>query len=268
MNGKKQTPQAKRPKRKKNDWIVIVDVPMLLRVCAVVLMAALALVSLFFVVRRVLPVREFSVVGISPYESAEIIAASGVKRGDLLYSLDENKIEARILEKCPYLISVKIEPIFPNKLRFEVSARNARWYIDVEGSKYALDTNLAVIDETGNAHGLTKLILPNLREVIGGDVPQFGDSDTERKKTLETIAVIRSSSLFPRLTEVDLESRWDIRLVVDGVFSVVMGDRSDLEAKLKVLERILTEEMPQNCVGGSLDISNPELPTAKWETAS
>ena len=104
-------------------------------------MAALAVVSLLLVVRRVLPVREFSVEGISPYESAEIVAASGVKRGDLLYSLDEEEIEARILERCPYLVSVKLEPVFPGKLRFEVSARTARWYIDVAGAKYALDSN-------------------------------------------------------------------------------------------------------------------------------
>jgi hypothetical protein len=149
-----------------------------------------------------------------------------------------------------------------------VSARTARWYIDVAGAKYALDSNLAVIDEIGNTEGLTRLILPNLKEVIGGDVPEFGESDTERKKTLEAIAVIRSSSLFPRMTEVDLESRWSIGLVVDGTFTVVVGERSDMEAKLKVLERILTEKMPENCVGGALDVSDPEQPTAKWEIAS
>lgn len=226
----------------------------------------LAVVSLFSVIdvlKRSFTVKEFSVVGISIYEGAEIVSASGVKRGDRLYSLDEDAIEARILEKCPYLADVNVKAVFPDELRFEVEGKNARWYIDVSGDLYALDADLVVLDEVTKTDGLTKLVLPNVKSVLSGSVPEFSASETELKKTLEVIAVIRGSAFQSRLTEVNLESRWDIRLVVDGSYTVIMGDMSDFDAKLLAVEEILTKNLPENCVGGELDVSIPQNPAFK-----
>lgn len=255
--------QKRRKARRKSDWIVIVDVPKLLRFLALTVMSVLAVLSILQVVKRVLPVREFSVVGISVYEPLEIVSASGVRRGDLLYLLDEDEIEARILEECPYLLSAKVKPIFPNKLRIEIEGRNAQWYIDVSGTKYALDSDLVVLDEVGKTDGLTQLLLPNVKSVMCGSVPKFSESDTELKKTLEVIAAIRQCSFRSRLTLVDLESRWDIRIQVDGAYEVLMGDTSDFEAKLLAVEQILDSERLRESVGGEIDVSLPQTPAVK-----
>ena len=175
----------------------------------------------------------------------------------------KKEIEERLLEKCPYLASVKVETVFPNELRFRVEGKNARWYIDVSGTMYALDANLVVLDEIVDTNGLTRLVLPNVKSVMCGSVPKFSDSETELKKTLEVINAIRSSSFQTRLTEVDLESRWDIRIEVDGSYSVIMGDMSDFEAKLLAVEEILKHAQANNCVGGELDVSLPQNPAFK-----
>jgi len=251
--GEKPSARSKKAPKKR-------DVAVIVSIVLTLIMAALAIVSLLHVTKRVLPVQKFSVVGISVYETAEIINASGVKRGDLLYSLDEEKIEARILERCPYLSSVRVKAVYPTELRIEVEGRYARWYIDVSDTLYALDGDLVVLDEVSTTDGLTKLVLPNVKKVLCGSVPEFSESETELKKTLEVISAIRESSIQSRLTEVNLESRWDIRLVVDGSYHVVMGDMSDLEAKLMAVEEILTNNLPENCVGGKLDVSIPQNP--------
>ena len=263
MSRKEKKPKKRKNRRQKNDWIVIVDVPKLVRFLAILVMSVLAILSVFQIVKRFLPVREFSVVGMSDYEQSEIIRASGVSRGALLYSLDEKEIEARILEKCPYLSSVKVKAIFPNELRFQVEGKSARWYIDVAGTKYALDADLVVLDEIVETDGLTKLVLPNVKSVLVGSVPKFSDSETELKKTLEVLYALRGSSFQTRLTEVNLESRWDIRVVVDGSYSVVMGDMSDFEAKLLAVEEILNHRLPEHCVGGEMDVSLPQNPAFK-----
>lgn len=255
--------RSRRTCKPKNDWIVIVDVPKLARLMMLIVMSVLAVFSVLQAVKRVLPVRQFSVVGISVYEPLEIVNASGVRRGELLYLLDEEQIESDILEACPYLSSVKVKPVFPNQLRIEVEGRNARWYIDVSGTAYALDGNLTVLDETVNTEGLTKLLLPNVKSVICGEVPQFGESETERKKTLEVIDTIRQSSFQLRLTEVNLESRWDIHMQVDGVYEVTMGDLSDLETKLLAVEQILNSDRLRGSIGGKFDVSLPQMPAVK-----
>lgn len=261
MDQKEQ--KTERAKRRKSDLIVIVDVKKLVRFVAILIMGVLAIFSVFQIVKRFLTVQDFSVVGISGYEQSEIIRASGVARGELLYSLDKKEIEERLLEKCPYLASVKVETVFPNELRFRVEGKNARWYIDVSGTRYALDANLVVLDEIVDTDGLTKLVLPNVKSVMCGSVPKFSDSQTELKKTLEVINAIRNSSFQTRLTEVNLESRWDIRIEVDGNYSVIMGDMSDFEAKLLAVEEILKHAQTNNCVGGELDVSLPQNPAFK-----
>ena len=119
------------------------------------------------------------------------------------------------------------------------------------------------MDETAKTDGLTKLILPNVKRVLYGKVPEFSQSEIELKKTLEVISALRSSTFQSHLTEVNLESRWDIRLVVDGRYTVVMGDMSDFEAKLLAVEEILIRNLPENCVGGELDVSIPQSPAFK-----
>ncbi len=250
-------------KRKKADLIVIVDVKKLVRLLIVFVMTALVAFAALQVIKRFLPVKEFSVQGISVYESTDIINASGVKRGDLLYALDEKELASRVLQKCPYLADVKVKAVFPNELRFEVTGRNVRWYMDVSGTLYALDNDLVVLDEIGKPDGLTKLVLPNVKRVLCGSVPQFSESETELKKTLEVISEIRKSALQSRLTEVNLESRWSIQLVVDGTFTVTLGDMSDLASKLLAAEEILLRNLPKNCIGGALDVSIPQHPAFK-----
>lgn len=255
--------RVKRRSKGRTDWIVIVDVPKLARLLMLIVMSVLAVFSVLQVVKRVLPVKEFSVVGISVYETQEIVSAAGVKRGELLYLLDRDEVEARILEACPYLLSAEVKPVFPNQLRIEVEGRNARWYIDVSGTAYALDGELVVLDEIADTKGLTKLCLPHVRSVICGSVPQFGESEAELKKTLEIIDAIRQSPFQLRLTEVNVESRWDIRMQVDGVYAITVGDLSDLKTKLLAVEQILNSDRLKDSIGGEIDVSLPQMPAVK-----
>ena len=125
---------------------------------------------------------------------------------------------------------------------------------------YALDGDLVVVSETHSTQGLTKLVLPHLSTVRIGQVPSFGESETEIKKTLELISAIRQTTFKARLSEVDLTSRWDIHLTVDGSYSVTVGDMSDFSAKLRAVEAILNSETGQRSVGGSIDVSVPASP--------
>ncbi len=229
-----------------------------LLIALTVLLCVLALISGFFTIRRFMKVRSFQVVGISRYEAEELIGASGVKLGDRLYAVDEKAVEERMIQSCPYLESVRVEQKLPNKLRIIVTEKTPRWYLEIAGSKYALDNDLVVLTQTVKTDGMTKLILPDVKSALYGELPTFGDSETTVRKTLEVISAVRESSFRSRLTEVDLSSRWDIRLVVDGRFFVSMGDMTDLEAKLRAVEEILKSDRLAGSAGGEIDVSVPD----------
>ena len=225
---------------------------MLITVTALLCVAAVF--SVITVIKRFMKVETFEVVGISRYESEELVAASGVKKGDLLYALDRDAVEERILKECPYLESAKVKAKFPNRLRIIVEGKDPQWYLDLSGSLYTLDSKLVVIAETSKVQGVTKLILPDLQSAMYGEVPLFAESETERKKTLEVIDAIRGTSLKARLSEVDLSSRWDIRMVVDGKYDVIMGDMSDFSAKINAIEAFLEQDSVLSAGEGTITI--------------
>lgn len=248
-------------KKPKQDIIVEVDVRKLTRFVVLVLMSILLVLCLFFFARRFLTVQSFSVSGISEYELEELVAASGVKRGARLYLLDTDEIEERMLAKCPYLSSVEVKRKFPNKLLFEVEGRLGLWYIEVAGARYTLDGDLSVIDESRDTENMTRLELPNLKSAIAGELPSFGASETEVKKTLELISALRESPIKSRLSAADLSDRTNITLEVDGRYAALLGDATDFDSKLRVLLEVLEQDYVKNSEGGEINLIAPGSPT-------
>ena len=106
-------------------------------------------------------------------------------------------------------------------------------------------------------------MLPNLKSLISGELPEFGADETEIRKALELIAAIQSSTLKSRLTLVDMESRFDVNIIVDGKYNVYMGDISNVEEKLTAIEKILKSDKLKNYVGADIDASIPETISVK-----
>ncbi|MBQ9087017.1 MAG: FtsQ-type POTRA domain-containing protein [Clostridia bacterium] len=247
--------RRKRSERPKQDIIIEVNVKKLTRFLILLVMTALMILGGIRVVKSFMKVKYFEVTGISVYDHTEIVSASGIKRGDLLYALREEETEKRILSECPYLESVEVTPKFPNRLVIRVEGRSAQWYLELAGTKYALDGDFVVMEETLTTEGLTKLILPEVTSAMVGQVPVFGQSETEIKKTAEVLSVIRQTTFKSRLTAVNLASRWDIQLEVDGAFQILMGDMTDFEAKLKAVEAILAQDALAGYTSGQIVIT-------------
>ena len=233
-----------------------------------VFMCAAALFSLFIYIRSFLPVTRFELSGLTQYERAEIIGHSGISSGDKLYSIELDEAEERLLAACPYLEEVEVERKFPNKIIFRVVEKDPYWYLEVSGDYYALDSNFFVIEETKNREkfvqmGVPQLVLPNLRSLISGELPDFGADETEIRKALELVSAVQSTTLKSRMTLVDMESRFDVNIVVDGKYYVYMGDVSDIKEKLEAVEKILASGEFDNYKGAEIDASIPETVSVK-----
>ena len=247
---------------------IVADKKKVLLICVTVLMCAISLVTLFIYVRSFLPVTRFELSGVTEYDRAEIIGHSGIKMGDKLYDIDLDAAEEKLLDECPYLEAATVERKFPNRIIFRVVEKIPQWYIAVSGDYYALDSDFLVIDETTDRErfingGVPELVLPNLKSLISGELPEFGADEAEIRKALELIAAIQSSTLKSRLTLVDMESRFDVNIVVDGKYNVYMGDISNVEEKLTAIEKILKSDKLKNYVGADIDASIPETISVK-----
>jgi hypothetical protein len=245
-------------RKKKQDVVVVVNVKKLVLFLVTVLLCVLALLSVLHTVKQFLKLRRFEVEGVGiHYEEVDLINASGIRLGDRLYRLDKSEIEDRLLADCPFLEEVTVKTRFPNRLRIVAKERTVPWYIEISGAKYALDRDLLVIDELGEAEEMAKLILPSVRRVIAGSVPEFANGEAELRRTLEAIAVIRSAPFYYRLTEIDLSNVWDIRIVADETFVIKLGDGDNLAAKLDAVQAIFESDRLLGATGATITASDP-----------
>lgn len=240
----------------------------ILLICVTAFMALLALISIFFVIRSYLPVREFELSGVTQYEKPVVVSASGIRPGDKIYSLDLEAAKKNILSQLPYIQSVEIERNLFGKIVFRVEERRAVWYMQLSGDYYALDSALTVIEETPKndkfiGGGATYLVLPNLQTLMCGEVPKFGSGEVEVVRTLELINAVQSDPLKSRITSLDVESRFNVYLTVDGIYDVYIGDMSNVTEKLLVVRKLLESGDLDEFKGASIDVSDPESMVVK-----
>lgn len=213
-----------------------------------------------------IPVTRFELSGMITYDKSEIVSLSGIDKGMKMGSIKTHEVEQRLLESCPKIENVTVEKRFPNKIVFRIEEKSPEWYIEVSGSYYALAADMMVIEETVNRQkfidlGVPQLLLPELHSLILGQIVEFGDKTDENRtdvvKSLELIAAIRSTNFKSRMTLVDVESRFDVNIVIDGKYKVYMGDVSNVEEKLKAVEEILKSDQLKGYAGAEIDASIP-----------
>lgn len=243
-------------------------------IAVTVMMCLLVLVSAFLIFRSFLKVKDFMLSGVSQYDTATIAGYSGIKKGDRIYSIDLKKAEKGILDSCPYVESIEIEIRFPNTVIFRVSERTPMWYVDIAGDYYALDYELVVIEETVSNEkfthgGVTELKLPKVSKAISGQTLEFANDDKEEEKIKQFLAEIRSEALRERMTSINVESRFNVTVIVDGKFEIYMGDTSNTASKIAAFRELLQNGKLDEFESAEIDVSNPETisirPTYKTE---
>lgn len=110
----------------------------------VILAAILVGCIVFFRVDRI------EVVGQSQYTEAEIIAASGVERGDNLFRLNKNQIAQRVLTGLPYVDKLSMSRRWPDTLVLTVSECVPVAVVEGGGERWLLDAACKVL-ERGDA---------------------------------------------------------------------------------------------------------------------
>ena len=111
----------------------------LLRVLSLLLaaVAIVAALTLFFKVDQVL------VTGNSRYTQEEIVAASGVEKGDNLILLDKYRISQSVYTSLPYISEVRINRKLPDTLVVDVTETAASAVIRGGGSWWRINTRVS-----------------------------------------------------------------------------------------------------------------------------
>ncbi len=159
------------------------------------------------------------VYGESPYTDEEIIAASEIERGQLLFSIDPAKAEENILKgknAKPYIREVRVTRWFFSFVSIKVVADTPKYYIQISKSTeeyYLLSEDLRVLDclyskEGLEEKGLVYLELPELKTCNMGQVVEYGE-EGKNDFVRETIDYLELQEYGEMITAIGLPSRFE-----------------------------------------------------------
>lgn len=194
-------------------------------------------------------------------ETAAVLDAAALTQGDRLYAIDGDEVRAAVLRANPYLADVRLERHLPDTVILICTPREGAYYTEINGEWVILTRDLVVL-ECGclpadcEERGLVQLILPEVRRAVTGEYVEFvGDFDPGYLG--EILAEHGTSTLYGRTDLVRIDSRFDVRIILDGCYAVTLGDCTDTALKLTLVEKILSDGTFNGKTGAFVDISDP-----------
>lgn len=194
-------------------------------------------------------------------ETEAVLDAAALTRGDRLYTIDRDAVRAAVLRANPYLADVRLERHLPDTVTLICTPREGAYYLEVNGEWVILTQDLVVLEcgclpEDCRAKGLVQLMIPEVRRAVTGEYVEFA-GNFDAGYLVDILAEHRTSSLYGRTDLLRIDSRFDVRMILDSCYAVTMGDCMDTALKLTLVEKILADGTFTGKTGAFVDISNP-----------
>lgn len=214
----------------------------------------LFLCAAFFVFFRV---KGFTVTGNSRYSDEEVVAAAGIEVGSNIFSFKKEDIETAITSALPYVGGVTVSRDFPSGVAIEITEKKAVMYTEINGEYFLMSDDLVVLALTDNSgevpRDAIKLTTGTVAECLVGRELTFLDTRT-RDALLEMYSVLAANDMQYLIKEINIKSRFDIRMAYTDRFSIYIGDIEDFDLKIPFLAKIIEELYDDDT--GSIDLSD------------
>ena len=234
------------------------------RAIRMIAVAALVLTAVFLVLRfAVFSVKQIVVTGNSAVSAEEVIRASGIRRGDSIFSLNEKTVEEWITSDYRLQYRYMVREL-PSTVLISVREREPCCWLTYCGIMYVMDKNRMVLYESENPYEQPQ----NLVEIKGLEVRsntlvgQYINLGNETQQSIFTELFLEMKVLgcIDRIREADISNTDSILLQTRDGFTAGLGDRSNLHAKLRSLLLVQDELVKMEYSSGTINVSNPEAP--------
>lgn len=204
-------------------------------------------------------VDEITVVGQHKYTAEEIIAASGIQRGDNLFLLNKSKISRQIYTGLPYVDGVNPRRVLPDQVILTVTecvpaavvkGGEGHWVIDQNGK---LLEQVPTAQQGGSAvvTGITAL-LPSPGTMLVVD----SEESVKLQSLTQLLRALSAREMLDKVSAIDLTGTATLTLSYDGRFTVKLPMSADFSYKMRVLEGIVGPLQPNE--KGSIDLTRED----------
>lgn len=228
------------------------------RFIAAFLLMSVIICTLTYALYKVLfVISEVRFTGNTVYSFEELYSATGIEKGDNLYSFSSRVVGERVKSLCPYVKTLTVTRSVPNKISFAVEEHRAAFYAHVYGETLILSEDLTVlgVSEEEKNEGLCLLKLPPVERAVAGErIVLRAKMDSDHLKTVSEAII--SSSLYGRIGAVDMTDPFKLDMQCDGQFLLVFGTYDDCDIRLRVADAVLSDEMFSGTNKARLDLSD------------
>ncbi len=176
------------------------------------------------------------------YTEEEIIRISGIETGDSLVRVNKSDVKNSIEKLLPYVGNVKVQKKYPSILRLVTSDTHAVYGADVGGGLTLLDENYKVLGVSEKRPaGCMKITGVSFETAETGENAVF--TDEAYKSRIKNIVDACEKAGIENVTKLDLSNIANVRIVIDGKVTLILGTITDLSDKLTMGLRTMEAEL-------------------------
>lgn len=221
-----------------------------LKIFFVIMLILSILTSVILCLTVFFPIEKINFKGSKIYTSEQLLKASGIEKGDNLFTVSKSEIESRLRKKLPYVEEIKLERKLPETLNVKVTDAE-------EFACYFIDNKHYIVSQSGWVLKTVPEKPTNIYTVYGakakckvGSQIEFLDSAL-KDLTDELSAVLLDTEI--KINSIDVSNILSINLQVEDRFEVKLGTSNFLNEKIKHLSGMI-EKISEND-GGKIDLS-------------
>ncbi|MCD8311899.1 MAG: FtsQ-type POTRA domain-containing protein [Firmicutes bacterium] len=226
--------------------------------------AVLIVLIVYLLYAFVFVVTSVEVSGTEIYSSDAVVSASGIETGTKLFSprLDIDAAKKSIIEACPYISSVTIERKIPNTLSITVTEDKAVFEAEVCGEYLLLSEGLRALDilSEESADDMITLVLPEVSSAVLGYEIVFAEDVFD--VAAKTAAAVLTEEIRDSVTKVDVSDRFNIYVIYEDRYKLVIGTVTDIELKLSLALEMMKTDIFTSDSRGTIyldDVNKPSI---------
>lgn len=206
--------------------------------------AAIVMMTVFFKVNTI------SVEGAEKYSAEEITAALDVQKGDNLYLWNKLKVEQHLMQRLPYIETVRIRRHLPDALVLTVTESHAAAAVKAEdGSFYYISSTGKILEQSTSDGGLAVVTgLEGATLSVGSEIEP--KTDAAVSAYLDVMQVLTEQEMADDLQFINLQELTDVRIGCGGRFDLRIGAvDSDLSYRVRFAQTVINDRLSPSDIG-------------------
>ncbi len=220
---------AKRMRRRKRIMPLYIATVLLLTVCTGVALS----MTVFFNVASI------EVYGSAPnYTPAEIVLASGAKKGDNLLKMDVAGLGEQIETDMIYIESAKVSKKYPDAVVIDVKACRETFNVYYDnGILLTSESGKIIANSTDASENLP--VIYGMNPTVLSPGKKVASNDEVKNKIFDELADIMNHELNVPITSIDMSDKYDIKVMFDNRIEFSMGNWNEIEYKVTLAETVI-----------------------------